>query len=532
MNLIQKSKKRCDIQSRKNDRTCALNKKNRIFCTFEINFLSFSSNTSNTSDHTVMKSIQWCDFLMMKFRCCWFYFLKTFFYKKTSKIKSSIRKKFCSRCDFKKQIFGIQNSKTMSSSFDHLMQYSIGFVCLLISIVCYFFYFNSITPTNDKTFLVTYLQSIMFVISSTMFCLFENSRFKLIRNKKNRLVYCPLNQFEDLRDLFETDKSFNKRTDHHSDKTFLTEPVFEPMSDDDDDEHFESKYQDNNYDEYLVKINEKYNEMTKEDAKRSNDDDRKVTFNRKKEIRYLRYLSDVYARSAIFSRLSYESFMKFNYQLLNQYTDLSFSNSLVIVPIYSFIHFFSIYFANLSLNYFFEPIGYFDLSSGFSLIFIIAFQYLFFSPPSFNENITLTKTVICLISLLSLYLIKISSNFPFINITTTSDSNFINQTIINDPNIVDLFSIKLRSIIYTLLSSFLSTFFLVSIRNQYEQDNFDLKIFASFLSIFIVIVFGALLLFVLNQHITEPILPYRNDLISILYRGLMGPTIGNFFLIM
>lgn len=419
------------------------------------------------------------------------------------------------------------------SSINHLVQYLIGLFSLLISNVFYFFYFNATSSVCDQhPFLVTYLQSILYIIVSIMFCIFENSRFKLIKNKKNRLSYSPLSQLEDL-DLFELTKPFTKKNACNSEKSFLTDSVFETLSEDDeeDDEQFKLKYQDklNSYDEYLVKINEKYNEMTKEDVKRQLSKDRKVKFNKKKEIRYL---SDVYAQSALLSRLSYEAFMQFNYQLLNHYSNLAFSNSLSIVPSYAVVHFLSIYFTNLAMNYYyFQPVGYFDLNAGISLICIMLVQYFYFNP-SFTEKITFTKSIICLISLASLYLIKLSSNQPFIQIVTSSDSIFINQTVLNDSTVIDLFSIKCRSMIYTVLSSFLSALFLASLRNNYEQDDFDIKVFSSFLSGFTLIAFGALLLFVLNQHIAEPVLPCKHDLISILHQGLLGPAFGHFFLVM
>lgn len=428
------------------------------------------------------------------------------------------------------------------SSLDPFAHYSIGLLCLFISNIFYFFYFDTITKNYDKPFLVAYLQSISYVIVSIMFCLFENSRFKLFKNTRNQLFYSPLSQVEDANntDLFELIKPFTSKKDEacNSEKSFLTDPVFEIISEDEeeDDEQFKLKYQDklNNYDDYLVKINQKYNELTKDDINRNKRKKKfKVKFDKKKEVRYL---SDMYARSALLSRLSYEAFTTFNNQLLNKYSDLSFSNTLSIVPIYAVVRFLSIYFANLSLNYYFKSTNYFDLSSGFSLFFILLIQKFYFTP-SLTEKISATKIIVCLLSIFSLYLIKLSSSSSFLSLNssilnTPSNSIFLNQTILNDPNAINFFSFKFKSIVFTLLSSFFSTLFLVSLRNKYEGDDFNISIFSSFLSLFTVIIFGALVLFVLNKQLTDTVILSKYELTTIMHQALIGPCLGHFFLVM
>lgn len=399
------------------------------------------------------------------------------------------------------------------SSFDHLTQYSIGLLCLVASGVLYFFYSNSISSVIDRPFVVAYLQSSLnLVILSMLVCLFENSRFKLVKNRTNRLLYSPLNQIEDSDlQIFEMTRPFSSKND--AEKSFLTEPVYEDLRDDEtaseEDEQF--KTVPNNPD-YIVKINEEYNQLSNNVSKQNKN--RKVKFNKKKEVRRLK---GIYAQSAILSRLSYESFLQFNYQLLNHYSNLAFSNSISIVPIYSLVYFLSIFFLLLSV----EPAGYFDLNPGFSLLFIPVIQYFYFNP-SLTERITFTKSTLCVVSLIGLYLIRCSSTMPPPS-TAVSPAN---QTVLNETNMVDLFEIRYKSLVYALLSSFLSTLFVCSLRNKYEQEDFDIKVFSSFLSLFTMIAFGAVLLFVLNRRLAEPILPFKPELISIFQ------PFGQFFLIM
>lgn len=408
----------------------------------------------------------------------------------------------------------------MSSSFDHLVHYSIGLLCLVTSSVLYFFYFNSIGSVIDRPFVVAYLQSSLnLVILSILVCLFENSRFKLVKNKTNRLLYSPLNQFEDSdMQIFEMTRPFSGKNE----KSFLTESVYEDLHDDEtaseEDEKF--KIVPNNP-EYIVKINEEYNQLSSNvNSKPKQNKNRKVKFNKKKEVRRLK---GIYAQSAILSRLSYESFLQFNYQLMNHYSNLAFSNSISIVPIYSLIYFLSIFFLMLSI----EPAGYFDLNPGFSLLFILVIQHFYFNP-SLTERITLTKSILCIFSLISLYLIRCSSTIPSPLSTTASPVNqtILTSTTLSEPETGLFAEIRYKSLIYALLSAFLSTLFVCSIRNKYEQDDFDIKVFSSFLSLFTMVAFGAILLFVLNRRLTEPILPFKPELLSIFQ------PFGQFFLIM
>lgn len=398
------------------------------------------------------------------------------------------------------------------SSFDHLLQYSIGLLCLVVSSVLYFFYFNSINSTIERPFFVAYQQSTLnLVIFAILICLFENSRFKLVKNKTSRLLYSPLNQFEDMQ-IFEMTRPLGGK--NGLERSFLTESTYEDLRDDEatSEEEEQFKKVQNNPD-YIVKINEEYNQQSDDvnnAANKQKSKPRKVKFNKKKEVRHLK---GIYARSAILS--SYENFLQLNYQLLNHYSNLAFSNSISIVPIYSLVYFLSIFFFLLSI----EPVGFFDLNPGYSLLFIVAIQYFYFSP-SLTERITLTKSTLCVLSLASLYLIRCSSTKPLIDTTPPS----VNQTVLNDST--DLFVVRCKSLFYALLSSFFSSLFVCSLRNKYEQEDFDIKVFSSFLSLFTAVVVGAVLLFVLNRRLTEPILPLKSELISIFQ------PFSQFFLIM
>ena len=404
------------------------------------------------------------------------------------------------------------------SSFDHLLHYSIGLLCLVVSSVFYFFYFDSISSVFDRPFFVAYLQSCTnLIIFSILICLFDNSRFKLVKTKTNRLLYSPLNQLEDSDlQIFEMTRPFGK---NGGERTFLTEPIYEDLRDDEaaseEDEQFKKVQSNQNNPDYIVKINEEYNQQSNNvSGKQQNSKPRKVKFNKKKEVRHLK---GIYAQSAILSRLSYESFVQFNYQLLNHYSNLAFSNSISVVPIYSLVYFLSIFFLLLSV----EPVGFFDLNLGFILVFIVAIQYFYFDP-SLTEKITFTKSALCMVSLASLYLIRYSSTKPLLD-TATSPAN---ETVLNEPNPTDLFALRCRSLLCTLLSSFFSALFVCSLRNKYEQEDFDIKVFSSFLSLFTMVAFGAVLLFVLNRRLTEPILPFKPELISIFQ------PFSHFFLIM